>query len=101
MKLNKLIKERRFDKRIVDWGLRYKMINAEEYQKHLKSLPDLSDQKEDMQGLQEKNTKTPRSKAIASSADRDSQTEAMPSNSLPNSMEEADSTKKEQGGSAS
>ena len=50
MKLNKLIKERRFDKRVVEWGLRHKMISRKEYQQHLKSLPDLSHQKENLKG---------------------------------------------------
>ena len=41
MKLNKIIQEQRFDKRIVQWGLRHNVISPKEYQAHLKSLPDL------------------------------------------------------------
>ena len=48
MKLNSLIKESRFDKRIIEWGIRHKMITHSEYQKCLQSLPDLSDQKESL-----------------------------------------------------
>ncbi len=48
MKLNNIIQDLRFDKRIVEWGVRYKVISREEYQKHLQSLTDLSDQKEDL-----------------------------------------------------
>ena len=44
MKLNSLIKESRFDNRIVEWGIRHKMITYEEYKKYLKSLSDLSNQ---------------------------------------------------------
>lgn len=48
MKLNDIIQDLRFDKRIIEWGVRYKIISREEYQKHLQSLTDLSDQKEDL-----------------------------------------------------
>ena len=48
MKLNNIIQDLRFDKRIVEWGIRYKITSREEYQKHLQSLSDLSDQKEDL-----------------------------------------------------
>lgn len=48
MKLNNLIKDFRFDKRIVNWGIRYNTITSEEYEKHLKSLEDLSDEKENI-----------------------------------------------------
>ena len=48
MKLNNIIQDLRFDKRIVEWSIRYKITSREEYQKHLQSLPDLSDQKEDL-----------------------------------------------------
>ena len=62
MKLNKIIKEQRFDNRIIEWGLRDNLISAKEYAEYLKSLPDLSDQTENMQildrtGLKKKNTK--------------------------------------------
>ena len=46
MKLNNLIKDFRFDKRIVKWGVRYKTITYQEYEDYLKSLDDLSDEKE-------------------------------------------------------
>ena len=48
MKLNNLIKDLRFDKRIVEWGIRYNIITYEEYKKYLKSLKNLSDKKEQM-----------------------------------------------------
>lgn len=48
MKLNNLIKDFRFDKRIVNWGVRYKTITYQEYEKYLESLEDLSDEKENI-----------------------------------------------------
>ena len=48
MKLNDIIQDLRFDKRIIEWGIRYKVIKREEHQKYLQSLPDLSYQKEDL-----------------------------------------------------
>ena len=48
MKLNNLIEELRFDKRIIEWGVRYNIITYQDYQKHLQSLSDLSDEKESM-----------------------------------------------------
>lgn len=48
MKLNKLIKDLRFDKRIIEWGIRYNLITHEDYNKYQKSLEDLSDEKENM-----------------------------------------------------
>ena len=46
MKLNSLIKDLRFDKRIMEWGIRYNLITHQEYQKYLNALPDVSDDKE-------------------------------------------------------
>ncbi len=46
MKLNDLIKDLRFDKRITEWSIRYKVMTYEDYHKYLQSLPDLSDKKE-------------------------------------------------------
>ncbi len=48
MKLNNLIKNLRFDKRMIEWGTRYSIITYEEYQEHLRSLPDLLEKKENM-----------------------------------------------------
>ena len=46
MKLNNIIKDFKFDKRMIDWGLRYKSITHKEYEQHIKSLPDTSADKE-------------------------------------------------------
>ena len=46
--LNDIIQDLHFDKRIVEWGIRYKLIKREEHQKYMESLPDLSDKKEDL-----------------------------------------------------
>ena len=48
MKLNNLIKDLRFDKRIINWGIRYKTITYQEYEDYLKSLEDLSNQTENI-----------------------------------------------------
>ncbi len=48
MKLNKIIHQFRFDKRLVEWNLSNKTISAEEYKNHLKSLADDSDSRQDM-----------------------------------------------------
>jgi len=48
MKLNNIIKDFRFDKRLVEWNRINRVIDAKEYEEYLKSLPDLSDHKEDM-----------------------------------------------------
>lgn len=45
MRLNTLIKDLCFDKRIVEWGVRYNVITYKDYRNYLKSLPDLSDKK--------------------------------------------------------
>ena len=50
MKLNELARELRFDKRIIEWGAHYGAITYSEYRKYLESLPDLSDDKEDITG---------------------------------------------------
>ncbi len=76
MKLNKLIKERRFDKRVTEWGLRHKMISAREYQQHLKSLPDLSHQKESMQGLKEEPLQRPVENPLENEEEELAQSEA-------------------------
>ena len=52
MQLNSLIKELRFDKRITEWSIRYNVMTYEDYHKYLQSLPDLSDQKENITGEQ-------------------------------------------------
>ena len=57
MKLNKIIQERRFDKRIAQWGLRHNMITPQEYQAHIKALPDLTNQKEDKKSPQKQTSK--------------------------------------------
>ena len=38
----------KYDKRMVNWNLRQKLITKEEYEKHLTSLEDLSHMKEEM-----------------------------------------------------
>ena len=48
MKLNSLIKDFRFDKRMIDWGVRYKAITYQEYEDYLKSLEDLSNKKDSL-----------------------------------------------------
>ena len=46
MKLNDLIGEFQFDKRITEWGMRHNNISQKEYEEYLKSLPDLSAEKD-------------------------------------------------------
>ena len=53
MKLNILIKDLRFDKRIMEWGIRYNLITYQEHQQYLNSLPDLSDKKESIIDLKQ------------------------------------------------
>ena len=48
MKLNNLIKDFRFDKRLVEWNLINGVVNKEEYEQYLQSLSDLSDSKEEV-----------------------------------------------------
>ncbi len=43
MSLDKAMKNLKFDKRLVDWGLRHGQLTQEELKKHLESLPDLKD----------------------------------------------------------
>ena len=52
MKLNSLIKDLRFDKRITEWSIRYNVTTYEDYHKYLQSLPDLSDKKESIMDKQ-------------------------------------------------
>lgn len=59
MQLNSLIKELRFDKRIAEWGIRYNVMTYEDYHKYLQSLPDLSDQKENITGEQVEREENP------------------------------------------
>ena len=40
--LSKKLKELKYDKRMLNWNLRQKLLTEEEYQKHLDSLKDLS-----------------------------------------------------------
>ena len=51
MKLNSIIRDLRFDKRIMEWNIRYNLITHQEYQEYLRSLPDLSDKKENIISL--------------------------------------------------
>ena len=60
MQLNSLIKELRFDKRITEWGIRYNVMTYEDYHKYLQSLPDLSDQKENITGEQIERKENPK-----------------------------------------
>ena len=53
MKLNILIKDLRFDKRIMEWGIRYNLITYQEHQQYLNALPDLSDKKESIIDLKQ------------------------------------------------
>ena len=46
MKLNSIIQDLRFDKRIMEWNIRYNLITHQEYQKYLDNLPDVSNEKE-------------------------------------------------------
>ena len=48
MKLTDLIKDLRFDKRLTEWGIRYTPLKEEDFQNYLKSLPDLTDQQENI-----------------------------------------------------
>lgn len=62
MKLNNLIKDFRFDKRIVNWGVRYKTITYKEYEDYLKSLEDLSDEKENIIDIDPESKENPEEK---------------------------------------
>ncbi|MDE0118913.1 MAG: hypothetical protein OXM55_02755 [Bdellovibrionales bacterium] len=46
MKLKSIIRDLQFDKRIMEWNIRYNLITHQEYQKYLNALPDVSDDKE-------------------------------------------------------
>ena len=40
--LPEMLKKLKYDKRMINWNLRQKLLTEEEYQKHLASLEDLS-----------------------------------------------------------
>lgn len=44
MSLDKAIREFKFDKRLIDQRLKNGEVSAEDYKKHLESLPDLANQ---------------------------------------------------------
>ena len=48
------LKKLKYDKRMINWNLKQKVITKEEYEKHLKGLEDMSDLKETMKEVQEK-----------------------------------------------
>ena len=48
MKLNDIISEFKLDKRMVNWSLEQKLLTHKEYEQHLKSLPDLSSESEEL-----------------------------------------------------
>ena len=45
--LPEMLKKLKYDKRMLNWNLRQKIITEKEYQKHLNSLKDLSHLKDD------------------------------------------------------
>lgn len=58
--LFKSLKDLKFDKRMIKWNLNRKILNMEEYKKHLQSLKDIIQlsQKEEIQSLKEDKPKT-------------------------------------------
>lgn len=48
MKLNDIMNEFKLDKRMVNWSLDSKLLTHKEYEQHLKSLPDLSSEAEEL-----------------------------------------------------
>ena len=48
MKLNQIIRQFRFDKRLVEWNLNNKVVSQKEYKEYLKSLADDSKAWQDM-----------------------------------------------------
>ena len=46
--LRESLKKLKYDKRMINWNLRQKLITKEEYKNHLKELQDLSALKEDL-----------------------------------------------------
>ena len=54
MKLNNIIKNFKFDKRLIEWNLNNEIISVDEYEKYLQSLLDLSDKKEEISSLTNK-----------------------------------------------
>lgn len=46
--LPEMLKKLKYDKRMLNWNLRQKLLTEKEYQKHLKSLKDLSHLKSDV-----------------------------------------------------
>ena len=40
--LPEMLKKLKYDKRMLNWNLRQKLLTEEEYRKHLKSLKDIS-----------------------------------------------------------
>ena len=48
MKLNNIISEFKLDKRMVNWSLDQKLLTHKEYEQHLKALPDLSSEAEEL-----------------------------------------------------
>ena len=55
MKLNNIIKNFKFDKRLVEWNLSNEIISINEYKQYLQSLSDLSTEKEELLPPEEKN----------------------------------------------
>lgn len=56
MKLNDIINEFKLDKRMVNWSLDQKLLTYKEYDRHLKSLPDLSSEAEVLCAPDEENS---------------------------------------------
>ena len=51
------LKRLKYDKRMINWNLKQKIITKEDYKKHLLGLEDLSDFKLDLQITEEKKSK--------------------------------------------
>ena len=50
--LRENLKKLKYDKRMINWNLRQKLITKEEYENHLKELQDLSHLKETLEKTQ-------------------------------------------------
>ena len=51
------LKRLKYDKRMINWNLKQKVITKEDYKKHLLGLEDLSDLKEELQITEKKENK--------------------------------------------
>lgn len=56
--LPEMLKKLKYDKRMINWNLRQKLLTEEEYKKHLSSLKDLSHLKAEETEQEEKQEET-------------------------------------------